>query len=55
MPYYIKKKKSDKPKKRQTSQATLVKKLDKAFSQYVIIYSNVKFCPRGCLFSYIFG
>ena len=35
MPYYIKKKKSDKPKKRQTSQATLVKKLDKVFSQYI--------------------
>lgn len=35
MPYYIKKKKSDKPKKRQVSQATLVKKLDKVFSQYI--------------------
>ena len=35
MPYYIKKKKSDKPKKRQPSQATLVKKLDKVFSQYI--------------------
>lgn len=35
MPYYIKKKKSDKPKKRQPSQATLVKKLDKLFSQYI--------------------
>lgn len=33
--YYINKKKSDKPKKRQTSQATLVKKLDKVFSQYI--------------------
>ena len=33
--YYIKKKKSDKPKKRQASQATLVKKLDKVFSQYI--------------------
>ena len=33
--YYIKKKKSDKPKKRQTNQATLVKKLDKVFSQYI--------------------
>ena len=33
--YYLKKKKSDKPKKRQTSQATLVKKLDKVFSQYI--------------------
>lgn len=35
MPYYIKKNKSDKPKKRQASQATLVKKLDKVFSQYI--------------------
>ena len=35
MPYYIKKKRSDKPKKRQASQATLVKKLDKVFSQYI--------------------
>lgn len=33
--YYMKKKKSDKPKKRQASQATLVKKLDKVFSQYI--------------------
>lgn len=33
--YYIKKKKSDKPKKRQTSKATLIKKLDKVFSQYI--------------------
>lgn len=33
--YYIKKKKSNKPKKRQTNQATLVKKLDKVFSQYI--------------------
>lgn len=33
--YYIKKKKSDKPKKRQPSQTTLVKKLDKVFSQYI--------------------
>ena len=35
MPYYIKKRKSDKPKKRQTSQATLVKKLDKIYSKYI--------------------
>lgn len=35
MQYYIKKRKSDKPRKRQTSQATLVKKLDKVFSQYI--------------------
>lgn len=35
MPYYIKKKKTDKPKKRHASQATLVKKLDKVFSQYI--------------------
>lgn len=33
--YYLKKKKSDNPKKRQASQATLVKKLDKVFSQYI--------------------
>ena len=33
--YYLKKKKTDKPKKRQASQATLVKKLDKVFSQYI--------------------
>lgn len=33
--YYLKKKKSNKPKKRQTSQAILVKKLDKVFSQYI--------------------
>ena len=33
--YYLKKKKTDKPKKRQVSQATLVKKLDKVFSQYI--------------------
>lgn len=32
--YYIKKK-SERPKKRQASQATLVKKLDKVFSQYI--------------------
>ena len=32
--YYIKKK-SGRPKKRQASQATLVKKLDKVFSQYI--------------------
>lgn len=35
MPYYIKKKKSDKPKKRQTSLSTLVKKLDKIYSKYI--------------------
>ena len=34
MPYYIKKK-SDKPKKRQTSLSTLVKKLDKIYSKYM--------------------
>lgn len=33
--YYIKKKKSDKPRKRQTSKATLIKKLDKVFSLYI--------------------
>ncbi|KGF32921.1 recombination protein NinG [Hoylesella buccalis] len=33
--YYIKKKKSDKPKKRLASKATLIKKLDKVFSQYI--------------------
>lgn len=33
--YYMKKKKTDKPKMRQASQATLVKKLDKVFSQYI--------------------
>ena len=33
--YYLKKKKTDKPKKRQAGQATLVKKLDKVFSRYI--------------------
>ena len=51
MPYYIKKKKTDKPKKRQSSQATLVKKLDKVFSQYIRLrdaFSNGTFRCISC-------
>ncbi len=33
MPYYTKKKKSDKPKKRQPNRQTLIKKLDEVFSK----------------------
>ena len=49
--YYIKKKKSNKPKKRQTNQATLVKKLDKVFSQYIRLrdaYPNGTFRCISC-------
>lgn len=49
--YYMKKKKTDKPKKRQASQATLVKKLDKVFSQYIRLrdaFSNGTFRCISC-------
>ena len=42
MPYYIKKKKTDKPKKRQVSKSTLVKKLDDVFSKFIRLRDSNK-------------
>ena len=42
MPYYIKKKKTDKPKKRQVSKSTLVKKLDDVFSEFIRLRDSNK-------------
>ena len=51
MPYYLKRKKTDTPKKREVSQSTLVKKLDKVFSQFIRLrdaYPNGTFRCISC-------
>ena len=40
--YYMKKKKTDKPKKRQVSKSTLVKKLDDVFSKFIRLRDSNK-------------
>lgn len=51
MPYYIKRKKSEKvgkaPKKRRSSLPTLVRKLDKVFSKYIRLRDSKAFGYRG--------